>query len=132
MKKLIALSLAACVFAFGATAQTERTVAKTERANRHNKDRHGKGEMMKQLNLSKEQKAQLKAQHQEMKTQREALKGQDNITVKEMKEKQEALKAQQKAKFDAILTPEQKTKMAELKKQHDNKPKEDKMKEGKK
>ncbi len=126
MKKLIALSFAACVLAFGATAQTERTVSKTERPQRH-KGKHEKGEMMKQLNLSTAQKAQLKAQHKEIKAQRDALKAQDNITVKEMKEKQAALKAEQKSKMDGILTTEQKAKMAELKKQQADKRKDGKV-----
>ena len=116
MKKLLALSFAAAILTFTASAQTERSTegkAKMERLSARNE----KGKMLKELDLSKEQKAQLKVQHQEMKAKREALKTQDNITVKEMREKQAALQAQQKSKMESLLTAEQKTKMAELKKQ---------------
>ena len=118
MKKLLALSFAAVIISSAAFAQTERTVDSKPRTERH-KGKHGKDKMMKELNLTKEQKSQMKAQHQEMKAKRDALKAQDNITVKEMREKQEALKAEQKTKMETILTPEQKTKMAELRKQRE-------------
>jgi Spy/CpxP family protein refolding chaperone len=115
MKKLIALSLAACVIASSASAQTERSTVKKDKTERHS-GRHRKGEMMKELNLSKEQKAQLKTQHQEMKAKREALKAQDNITVKEMREKQKALKEDQRKNMESILTPEQKVKFEQMRK----------------
>ena len=116
MKKLLALSFAAVILSSAAIAQTERPTHTKAKIERH-KGRHDKDKMMKELNLSKEQKAQLKAQHQDMKAKREALKAQDNITVKEMREKQAALKAEQKAKMDAVLTADQRTKMEELKRQ---------------
>ncbi len=116
MKKLLALSFAAVILSSAAFAQKERTVENKPRMERH-EGRHGKDKMMKELNLTKEQRTQLKAQHQDMKAKRKALKAQDNITVKEMREKQAALKAEQKGKMDAILTADQRTKMAELKKQ---------------
>lgn len=116
MKKFLALSFAAAIFTFTASAQTERSTEGKTRMERH-EGKHEKGKMMKELNLSKEQKAQLKVQHQDMKAKREALKAHDNITVKEMREKQAALKAEQKSKMETILTAEQKTKMVEMKKQ---------------
>jgi Spy/CpxP family protein refolding chaperone len=114
MKKLLALSVAACIFGFAASAQTERTTTEAPQTHQHHKH---KDEMMKQLNLTKEQKGQLKAQHKEMKAKKDALKAQDNITVKEWREKRAALKAEQQSKTNAILTDEQRTKMAELRKQ---------------
>ena len=116
MKKLLALSIAAVILSSAAFSQTERPTEEKAKMERH-KGRHDKDKMMKELNLSKEQKAQLKAQHQDMKAKREALKAQDNITVKEMRERQAALKAEQKSKMDAVLNDDQKAKMAELKKQ---------------
>ena len=116
MKKLLALFFAAAILSSAAFAQTERPVDAKAKMERH-KGKHDKDKMMKDLNLTKEQKAQLKTQHQEMKAKREALKAQDNITVKEMREKQAALQAEQKAKMESLLTAEQKTKMTEMKKQ---------------
>lgn len=114
MKKLFALATAAFIFSFGASAQTDRaTTAPSQGMER----RHGKADkqkMMKELNLTKEQKDQLKAQHQDMKAKFQALRAQDNITVKEMREKQKALKEEQKSKMESILTADQRAKMAEM------------------
>ena len=116
MKKILALSFAAAIITFTASAQTDRNTEGKVKMERHN-GKHEEGKMLKELNLSKEQKAQLKVQHQDMKAKREALKAQDNLSVKEMREKQQALKAEQKSKMESLLTEEQKTKMAEMKKQ---------------
>ena len=116
MKKLLALSFAAAILTFTASAQTDRSVDKQAKMERHN-GKHNNKQMLKDLNLSKEQKAQLKAQHQDMKTKREALKAQDNITVKEMRKRQAALQAEQKSQLENILTSEQESKLAEMKKQ---------------
>ena len=116
MKKLLALSFAAAILTFTASAQTERNTEGKAKMERHNA-RNEKGKMLKELDLTKEQKAQLKVQHQKMKEKREALKTLDNITVKEIREKRAALQAEQKSKMESLLTAEQKTKMAELKKQ---------------
>lgn len=131
MKKLLALSFAAVIISSAAFAQTERTVDSKPRTERH-KGRHDKDNMMKELNLTTEQKAQMKAQHKEMKAQREALKAQDNLTVKEMREKQKALKAEQKSKMEGILNDEQKAKVAEMKKQKQSQKGERKMNKSKK
>jgi periplasmic protein CpxP/Spy len=115
MKKLIALSLAASLFTIAATAQTERTVETKPKTERHG-GKHDKLKMAKELNLSKEQMAQMKENHSAMKAKHEALKANDQITVKEMKEKKAALKAEQDANMAKILTPEQKVKFEEMKK----------------
>ena len=131
MKKILALSFVAVILTSAAFAQTERTVNKQAKMERH-EGRHEKGKIMKELNLSKEQKAQLKAQHQDMKAKRKALRAQDNISVKEMREKQAALKSEQKIKMDAVLTADQRAKMADLKKQKIAERGERKMKRNKK
>ncbi len=116
MKKLLVLSLTALTISFAATAQTDRTVAPTEKQHRGHAN-HDKQKMAKELGLTADQKAKLKAQHDAMKAKREALKAQDNLTVKEMKIRKEALKKEQQEQMAAILTPEQKTKMEALKKE---------------
>jgi Spy/CpxP family protein refolding chaperone len=127
MKKLIALSLAAFMFTVAASAQTERTVPATAKG-QHHKGKGGHDKMFKDLNLTKEQKAQLKEKNKDLKARREALKGQDNITVKEMREKQKAIRDEQDRNMNAVLTPDQKAKYAELKKQRGEKMKETKAK----
>ena len=116
MKKLLALSFAAAIFCFTASAQTERNIEGKPKMDRQ-RGKNDRSRMLKDLDLTKEQKTQLKVQHQDMKAKREALKAQDNLTVKEMREKQAALQAEQKSKMESLLTAEQKTKMAEMKKQ---------------
>jgi len=122
MKKFITLSLAAFMLTAAANAQTERagTDAATSKAD-HHKGKGGHDKMFKDLNLTKEQKAQLKEKNKDLKARREALKGQDNITVKEMRDKQKAIRDEQEKNMDAVLTPDQKAKYAELKKQRGDK-----------
>jgi Spy/CpxP family protein refolding chaperone len=121
MKKLIALSLAAFMFTAGAFAQTERATTPPTAKAGHHKGKGGHDKMFKDLNLTKEQKAQLKEKNKDLKARREALKGQDNITVKEMREKQKAIRDEQDKNMDAVLTPDQKAKYAEMKKQRGDK-----------
>jgi periplasmic protein CpxP/Spy len=123
MKKLLALSVLAAMFSFAATAQIDRAStdsSKTEK--RGHKGRGEKREMMKELNLSKEQMKAMKTVQQDTKAKMQALKAQDNITVKEMKEKVKAIQEERKAKLKTILTPEQFAKLEEkMKEKRDNK-----------
>jgi len=91
--------------------KTERPMMHGKHQGRH--DMHGMD--MKQLNLTDAQKEQFKAQHESFRKQMEELKKNDNITVKEWKSRKEALHKEQKAKMQAILTPEQKAKIEKLK-----------------
>lgn len=114
MKKLLALSVLATMFNFGATAQIERATTDTSKTEKRGHRRHGeKKEMMKELNLSKEQVKAMKAAQQDAKAKMKTLKTQDNITVKEIKEKEKAIQEERKTKLKTILTPEQFAKMEE-------------------
>ena len=96
------------VVGLSASAQ-ERREMKGQKHGMH----HGqKGDMMKDLNLTDAQKAQMKADRENYKAKMEALKKDENITVKEMKARQKAIHDEQKAKMQALLTPEQKAKIA--------------------
>lgn len=79
--------------------------------NRH----HGRHEMMKQLNLSDDQKEKMKAGREEFRKKMEELKKNDNITVKEWRSRMESLKKEQKTRFENLLTADQKAKMEQLK-----------------
>jgi Spy/CpxP family protein refolding chaperone len=116
MKKLIALSIAASLFTMAATAQIDRaTETSTQQQGRHNK-KGDKMKLAKELNLSKEQMAQLKENQKAMKAKVQALKANDQITVKEMNERKAALREEQKANLQKILTAEQFAKFEEMKK----------------
>ena len=108
MKKIIAFTMILAVVGLSASAQ-ERREMKGQKHGMH----HGqKGDMMKDLNLTDAQKAQMKADRENYKAKMEALKKDENITVKEMKARQKAIHDEQKAKMQALLTPEQKAKIA--------------------
>ena len=79
---------------------------------------------MSDLNLSDEQKAKLKTLNEEHKKQMEELKKQDNITVKESRERMEGLRKDHQAKFQSILTPEQKATIEKSKEERKMKMKE--------
>ena len=117
MKKII-LSLFAATMVLAVKAQ-EIPERNADHPPMHHKmkGRHERHEMMKQLNLTDEQKEQFKKQREEFRKKMEELKKNDNITVKEWKSRMEALRKEQKVKMDDILTTEQKAKMETLKAQ---------------
>ena len=113
MKKILVSIFALAAITFSATAQEKRET-KHDKGAMH--QRNGKGnqkEMMKDLNLSDAQKAQMKANQEDFRNQMKALDANETISVKDMKEKKKALHEQQKAKMESILTAEQKSKLAE-------------------
>ena len=122
MKKLLVLSLALSAVIFSASAQQKREM----KAGKHamHQGNHNKGMMMKNMNFSDAQKSQLKANHEEFKTKMQALNKNESITVKEQRDRKQALHQEQKAKIEALLTPEQKVKMTEAKAKRETKRKE--------
>ena len=108
MKKLVVLTLALSTILFTANAQHKR-----EQKMGGKKPHHA--QLAKQLNLSDEQKKQAQAYKVALKQKMKELNKNESITVKEQRDRKDALRKEQKAKMQALLTPEQKTKMAELK-----------------
>ena len=90
------------------TAQERRET----KPGKHGKQHGQKTEMMKDLNLTVAQNAQLKADRETYKAKMEALRKEEDITVREMKARQKAIHDEQKSKMEALLTPEQKAKIA--------------------
>ena len=110
MKNIVVTLLALSAFASSAMAQEKRGMKN------HHMQKHHHGMMMaKQLNFSEQQKTQAKLYHEDLRKKMQELNKTENITVKEMRDRKYALKKEQKAKMDGLLTPEQKTKMAQLK-----------------
>ena len=107
MKKILSTALAIVLFVGASQAQ------KTEK----NQDRHhGKqGEMMKELNLTAEQKAKLKTIHEAEKKEMQALKadGKSDADKDARKEIHEKYKTQ----LQSVLTEDQKAKMKEGRKE---------------
>lgn len=111
MKKILVLSFAFAAITLSVSAQQKREMKPGQHAMHHG--HHGM--MMKDINFTDAQKAQLKANRQSYKTQMQELNKNEAITVKEQRDRKQALRTEQKAKMQALLTPEQKNKMAESK-----------------
>ena len=109
MKKIFKLlSIVIILFAFTINAEAQTKHNKKER-----------NEMMKSLNLSKQQKQQLKAFHKSGKSERETIKNNTALSQEQKKEKMEQLHKEKHDKMESILTPEQKQKMLQMR---DNQP----------
>ncbi len=115
MKKLLMPVLVIVCFTFSANAQKKKEMS------HQMKQHHQKAMMMQHLNLTTAQKNQMKANRESYKKQLEDLKKNDGISVKEYREKKEAIHKAQKEKAMAVLTPEQKTQLEQLKKEEQQK-----------
>ena len=126
MKKIIIFLLTA-VINLTAFAQVQRKVtapantntapanSETEDANKSGK--HSKKEMMRALNLSKEQKAKLKEIHQANKSKKQAIEDNDKLTDDQKKIQLKQLHKEGANSTQAILNEEQKAKMKEMRKE---------------
>lgn len=108
MKKLIMGMLAIATFVFAASAQENRKM-------KPKKHGHEKGMMMKGLNLTAAQKAQIKTNRENTKMQLTDLKKDGKITLKDYTAKKEALRKTQREQMESVLTPEQKAQWAKNK-----------------
>ena len=125
MKKyLIALS-AFTIIAVAANAQSPDNSTKSspnEQQNNkmhshmqgHSMHRHGgKFMMIRDLNLTDAQKQQAKVLNEDYNTKVKNLQKDDNITLKDYRAKKASFEQERKSKFQALLTPEQKDKIAQ-------------------
>ena len=82
----------------------------------HGQQRNGKSHMAhQQLNLSEEQKNKLKSLNEEFRKNMTELKKKDDITVKEWKTRMADLKKQHNSNLQNVFTPEQKSQMEKMK-----------------
>lgn len=113
--KFLMLFLVAGAVAQAQTAPTE----KKEKVRTEGKQMHK--QMHDELNLSTEQKAQLKTIHEKQKAEMMAIKNNSNISAEQKKEQFKALKQQYRTQRETVFTPEQKEKMKKFHEQHPNK-----------
>jgi Spy/CpxP family protein refolding chaperone len=111
MNIIITGMLALAAFVFSANAQ-ETGKEKFKDHGRYHDQKHW---MSKDLNLSAEQKEQMKAIHEATKNQLMELNKDENITVKESKARKEAIRKEQKEKINNLLTAQQKAQIAKNK-----------------
>ena len=101
MKRMIKLlSIIILFFAFTANATAQDKHYKKERK-----------EMMKQLDLSKQQKKEMNAFHRSLEQEQKAIENNSALTADEKKAQIKALRERKHDKLQNILTPEQKEKM---------------------
>jgi len=110
MKKVLAGFAIMMALATGAQAQ-DSVSHKTHNFRHHHK------EMYKNLNLTDEQKQEVKKLNTDFRAKMEELKKQDHLSVKEMNEKKSALFNERQTAFKNVLNDEQKTKFDAQQKQ---------------
>lgn len=104
----------------GAVAQAQTaTTEKKEKDRTERKQMHK--QMHNELNLTTEQKAQLKAIHEKQKAEMTAIKNNDNISAEQKKEQFKTLRQQYRTQRETVFTPDQKEKMKKFHEQHPNK-----------
>jgi len=124
MKKIVSMMalvfLAACSFAQVQRNMTS-SLAKTDSADGGIEKRKAAGmdkkQMLKELDLSREQKIKLKELRQSMKEKKEAIENNDKLSDPEKQTKLKELRQEQAKNTMSILTPEQKVKMLKLRKE---------------
>ncbi len=139
MKKIIVLLVISLMVQF-AIAQvktnTDKAFSKngsgTEHKRHHKMGRHDKREIMKQLNLSAEQKAKLKELNGANKEKRQAIMNDSKLTEDQKHEQLKAMHKGEVKNLEAVLTEEQKQQMKELKEKKNVDKKEHKGKKNKK
>ena len=121
MKKIIVSLVAIAAITFSAQAQTQRN--KNNKEQNESKKNHSKPDH-KQLDakfrFTDDQKQQMKSINMDFKNKMQELKN-SNLTAEELKAKKTALQQERRRKTMALLTPEQKNKMKEFKKERHGK-----------
>ncbi len=113
MKKIITGLFAIAAFAFSVSAQTtdnngDKKWNKDGQPGTH-RDRGERMENLEKLNLSADQKQQMKTINEDFRTKMQLLNKNENITVKDLRAQRKTLLQERKNKIAAILTPGQRT-----------------------
>lgn len=117
MKKLILLAIAGLFFAVNSNAQTQRVMPKHQGMTSDSVHQYKRGTMMQELNLSVDQKAKMKALHEDLHQQRNAIQNDTTLSLDQKKEKMKELHKTQMQKMNLILTPEQQAKLKAFREQ---------------
>ncbi len=117
MKKLFLVAVAGFFFAANSNAQVQRKMSQHRYMQSDSTHRLQKGKMMQKLNLTADQQTQMKALHEDMMQQRNAIQNDAGLSQDQKKEKMKELHQTQMEKVNAILTPDQQAKMKEFRQQ---------------
>jgi Spy/CpxP family protein refolding chaperone len=122
MKQLLTILLLTAALAQSAQAQIRRTVPDKPKADSAAAPTTAPGEkmkrkeMLKELNLTKEQKGKFKEMRKEAKNKKEAIENNDKLSQEEKDKQLKELKKEQFEKTDTLLTNEQKEKFKKMRK----------------
>ncbi len=109
MKKLFLLATAACLFTILSNAQVSREANPSQKVQSDSMHAHKKA-MMDELDLTADQKSQMKAIQESTKQQREAIKNDASLTQDEKRAKMKDLQKSHSQKVNSILTVDQQAK----------------------
>lgn len=110
MKKLFLIVTAGFFISVGANAQVARNTNPSQKIQSDSARHHHRGELMSQLNLTPDQKSQMKSLRQSNKQEREAIMNDASLTQEQKKAKMKELHQSQSEKMNTILTPDQQAK----------------------
>lgn len=110
MKKLFLFAIAGFFFTANSNAQVKRDVPQSQRVQSDSSHHFKKGKMMDDLNLTPDQKTQMKALHESSKQQGDAIKNDASLTPDQKKQKMKDLHQSQSEKMNSIFTPDQQAK----------------------
>lgn len=110
MKKLFISLLAVSLFTFNGNAQTRRDVTQSQKVQSDSSRHFKRGKMMNDLNLTADQKSQMKEIQESNKQQRDAIRNDASLTLDQKKAKMKDLQKSQSDKVNSILTPDQQAK----------------------
>ncbi len=116
MKKILVINFIAfsCII-LSVAAQCQTTTAQNK-ADVHHHCQHQQERMIQALNLTSDQQEKLKVSHDDFKKQRAALNQDESISLKDYRDKKYALRKEEKKQLLSILTPDQKAKLSQIKK----------------
>ena len=113
MKKLLTVVFILYFFISNAIAQVKREVNPSQNSQSNMVQKNKKKAMMKELNLTKEQRGQMKEFKQSMKQKKADITNDKTLTQEQKQAKLKELHKEKKEKMNSILTPEQREKMKE-------------------
>jgi len=116
MKKLFLTAIILSMVFVAVQAQDEKPFKDGKRSH---KGHHGM--MMKDLNLSEDQKAKMKTLNEDFSKQMAELKKNEDITVKEMKDSKEAIVKNHRSQVQNLLTSDQKAQIEKIKQERKTK-----------
>lgn len=116
MKKIFVFVICAGLITANSMGQVKREVNPAQTSHSKTANKKKKKEMMKELNLSKEQRAQIKELNRSIKEKKAAIKSDQSLREDQKQSKLKELHKEKEEKMDNILTPEQRIKLDDLKK----------------